>query len=235
VALSDYPSFAVNWEPGLDSQMLRALGKLAVTSSQAEELLHQIYWNHAKLSKRNGPIVTDNLNPKRLEEDIKKLVRLDKRKANILADLEILFKEFEALNTKRNHCLHWIWEAKHEDATVTVNDWPNKSAPYRLNRPLYKQSGELTEIFTVEDVKAYCDQYSWLSYRLRSHTFTDKQLRKQRLKFANQAPLNGMSVADLFWPAPWLDKPLPPVTKPSNPRGKKKRPHRRPRASRSKS
>jgi hypothetical protein len=120
LTLPDYPRTRINWETGLASELLRALGNLAVASAHAEELLHQIYWHQAGLDERTGPIVTDILNPKRLGEDIKKLVALDPTKANALADLKVLLKEFETLNTKRNHCLHWIWEAVERQGDITI-------------------------------------------------------------------------------------------------------------------
>jgi hypothetical protein len=90
MTLPDYPSSTVSWDTGLKPEMLQALGNLAVVSSQAEELLHQVYWHHAGLNAKSGPIVTDNLNPKRLHEDIIKLASIDASKANIVADLRIV-------------------------------------------------------------------------------------------------------------------------------------------------
>ena len=80
----------------------KRFGQLAVITAEIEQTLHQIYWKHAGLDQDSGPIVTDNLNPKRLSEDILKFARLDPAKANIVADLELLLSEFEALNTTRN-------------------------------------------------------------------------------------------------------------------------------------
>ena len=207
MALSDYPSIAVDWGTGLLPEMMQALGQLAVMSAGAEELLHQIYWNYAGLDEQTGPIVTDNLNPKRLEEDIVKFAALDKAKANNLSDLKILFAEFEDLNTKRNHCLHWIWDTDFFENSLAFVKGPLHV--YRLKRPLYKQKGHPTQNFSTEDIRGFCNQYGWLSQRLRSHTFGDDALREKRAEAANSPPLNGMAIADLFWPAPWLDKPLP--------------------------
>jgi hypothetical protein len=172
-------------------------------SAGAEELLHQIYWHHAELDERTGPIVTENLNPKRLEEDILKFVALDSAKANNLVDLKALFAEFESLSTKRNRCLHWIWDG----------DLPGSSAierrefnTYRLKRPLYKQKGEATLQFRLEDIWEFCKAFGWLSQRLRSHTYSDDELRDKRAQYASSLSLGGVHEADLLWPAPWLDK-----------------------------
>lgn len=212
MGLPDYPSFA-NWNPSLPDEMLRALGHLAVVSAQAEELLHQIYWNHAGLNEKTGPIVTDNLNPKRLEEDITKFVSLEKSKANILADLKILFAELRALNTKRNHCLHFIW----------IPPDPNADPPshlgdgFRLKRPVYRQSGSEEQELTTQEIRAACNDFAWLTYRLRSHTFTDEQLREKRKAFGDFEINDGVKAVDIFWPAPWLDKPPLPAANRQNP------------------
>lgn len=206
MALSDYPPLVINWDAALLPEMLQALGQLAVMSAGAEELLHQIYWNHAGLDERTGPIVTEILNPKRLEEDIIKFVSLDKAKAKILADLKILFAEFESLSTKRNHCLHWIWDTDLESSFAFVK---GALHAYRLKRPVYKQKGEMTQNFSTEDVRDFCKRFGWLSQRLRSHTFSDNELRAKRAELASTAPICGISLADLFWPAPWIDKPPP--------------------------
>ena len=171
-------------------------------------MLHQIYWHHAGLDERSGPIVTDNLNPKRLEEDIVKLVSLDRAKANILADLKALFSEFRDLNTKRNQCLHWSWEVSEKEGLGGIV--PVSGTSYRLRRPIYKNSGVPTQnLFTVEDVKTFCNSFSWLQFRLRSHTFSDQELTRRRNEMSTELPINGISVADLSWPAPWLDQPIP--------------------------
>jgi hypothetical protein len=220
MALSDYPPFAVDWNTDVGEGMLRALGKLAIVSAYTEELLHQVYWHHAGLNEQTGPIVTDNLSPKRLEEDIVKLVSLDRAKANILADLKILFAEFRVLNTKRNQCLHWNWEVSEKDRIADITPEPDKPA-YRLRRPIYKYSGvSIQDLFTVEDVKSFCKDFSWLQFRFRSHTFSDEELRRRRSELNDAPPISGMTVADLFWPAPWLDKPLPPEPRPRNNPGK---------------
>lgn len=230
VALLDYPPLTINWESGLKPRMLQALGNLAVVSAQAEELLHQIYWHHAGLNEQTGPIVTDNLNPKRLAEDILKLVALDKSKANIHADLKILLSEFETLNTKRNHCLHWIWEGAQEVGPLPASMLaPVRPVPYALKRPVYRQSGILSQEFSEEDVSSCCRQFAWLTYRLRSHTFSDEQLREKRREMAAMGEIKSktevvLNLADLFWPAPWLDKPLPPDSTPHNPPETQKQP-----------
>jgi hypothetical protein len=225
MTLPDRPPYVSQWNTGLPPEMLEALGTLAVVSAQAEEFLHQIYWKHAGLDQKTGPIATDNLNPKRLEEDIKKLVRLDAAKANVLADLTVLFVEFEALNTKRNHCLHWIWEIagfeKGKEPTVMISSvGPVKAAPYQLKRPIYRQTGHLVQEFDIKDVREICSDFSWLATRLQSHAISEQQLRVSRATVGdfgaiiNPDGTTKLSFADLFWPAPWLDKPLQPNSTP---------------------
>lgn len=218
--LSDRPPNVIRWNTGIEPNLLAFLGELAVVSAHMEELLHQLYWKHAGLDEDSGPIVTENLNPKRLTEDIKKLAALDPTKANVLDDLKILFKEFQDINTKRNHCLHWIWSVIEKTETLGA-----KAAPYRVRRPAYKQAGIDSQTFDIADIEEICQNCNWLVHRLYSHTLSDNVLRNLRTSFdqaesfdrANSSTeASSDSMADILAPAPWLDKPLPPSLKPSN-------------------
>lgn len=222
--LPDSPPFRVHWDTGLRPELLQALGTLAVVSAQAEELLHLIYWKHAGLNERSGPIVTDNLNPKRLAEDIKKFISLDASKKNILDDLDLLFTEFERLNTKRNHYLHWIWEIagfarndmNKEEAVALSQEMEHKSPPFQVKRPIYRQSGILSEDFSMEDIVAICTDFSWLARRLQSHSLNEDVLQRKRDEVNRFGSFSSpdFTFADLFWPAPWLGKLALPESKP---------------------
>jgi hypothetical protein len=232
VALGDYPVQIIGWKTGFIPNLLEAIGQLAVVTADIEQTLHQIYWKHAGLNQDTGPIVTDILNPKRLSEDILKFARLDPAKANIVADLELVLEEFESLNITRNQCLHWIWE-RVEVETPKIPSLGIFTVPpsysYRVKRPAYKQKGIDVKAYTVEEVEVLCNACSWVSRRLHSHAMEESELRRLRqeldgtttiLSLDANAPTRTLS--DTFWPAPWLDKPLPPEKKPSDRPGKKK-------------
>jgi hypothetical protein len=233
VALDDYPTQLLGWSTGFMPNLLQAIGQLAVVTAEIEQTLHQIYWKHAGLDQDSGPIVTDNLNPKRLSEDIRKFARLDPAKANIVADLELLLSEFEILNTTRNQCLHWIWEKvegeKPPEGTLPfsmVNYMPVPS--YQVKRPAYKTKGIGSKAYSPEDIQALCNQCSWVARRLHGHAIEESELRRLRNEADGTGTIIGSdgapvrSFADIFWPAPWLDKPLPPAKKPSTPPGDQK-------------
>ena len=212
--------------------LLEAIGHLAVITAEIEETLHQIYWKHAGLNQNSGPIVTDNLNPKRLSEDILKFARLDHAKANIVADLELLLTEFETLNTTRNQCLHWIWEKVEGEElpqTALLAGMTNRHLPtYQVKRPAYKTKGIGSKAYSTEDIQALCNQCNWLARRLYGHAIDEEELRRLRQEsgwigeIIRPDGTRVKSLADIFWPAPWLDKPLPPEKKPStHPDGQK--------------
>ena len=181
MALPDRPLSIVEWTTGFSPEMLQALGHLAVISAQIEQDLHLIYWKHAGLNERSGPVVTDNLNPKRLFEDILKFAAMDKNNANILSDLKILAKEFEELNTRRNHCLHWIWSIAGENTSDTVTlDGAKKILPYKLLKPLYKQAATPPEELESKDIRQLCNECTWLRVRLVSHTMDIALVREGR-------------------------------------------------------
>jgi hypothetical protein len=205
--------------------MLQALGHLAVVTAQIEELLHQIYWRHAGLTDKAGPIVTDNINPKRLMEDTLKFASLNPSQCNVQQDLALIFKEFEDINTKRNHCLHWVWEtveSKPAQLEIGMGLFGYRPPPaYQVKRPIYKLKGIPTQPFSAADIQQLCNDSSWLIQRFRSHTLSEYELRRRRSEYENlpvtaQPPGSEIKTfADLFWPAPWLDKPVPPDSTPS--------------------
>jgi hypothetical protein len=155
--LSDRPIDGMRWNVGVAPDMLGAIGELAVASAHMEELLHQICWKHAGLDEKSGPIVTDNLNPKRLAEDITKFVALDPTKKHIQEDFKILFKEFEEINTNRNHCLHWIWSQIDDAAGAPATS-------YKVSRPAYRQSGVDFREFDLAGVHEITQNCNWLTH-----------------------------------------------------------------------
>jgi hypothetical protein len=232
MTLADRPPFIVRWETGLSPEILQGIGKLAVISSQIEQLLHQIYWKYAGLRSEIGPVVTENLNPKRLSEDIIKFARRDPNKTNELADLRALLAEFESINVKRNQCIHWIWSIVGRNLDLKLSTEPPKVVPpYRISKPIYKQSGVDFVEFHAEELDALCNDCSWLRARLASHAIAESELRENRRHVSHQGSIDGLSFAYLFWPAPWLDKPLPQDSTPSDPRAARKSRSRRPRPS----
>ena len=215
MTLPDRPAGVVKWEIGLPPDLLQAIGHVAVLSAHIEEMLHKIYWVHAGLTDQSGPVVTDNLNPKRLSEDILKFANMDPAKANIAADLKTLLAEFESLNTKRNHCLHWIWSIASPKLSEEIkfgSTAPSAQPPFELKKPAYKQAASATETFQVKDVQKLYDDCAWLMVRLRAHTIPEFELRAGRQRADMLGATSEVSFADLFWPAPWLDRPLPPET-----------------------
>jgi hypothetical protein len=203
--------------------MLQAIGHLAVITAVAEELLHRIYWKHAGLNEETGPVVTDNINPKRLMEDIIKFVELKPSETKILADLKTIFKEFGDINTKRNHCLHWIWgvvENKPDRVEIGMG-LPGYVSPrtYQVTRPIYRQSGVQIQPFDVGDVQKLCQATSWLVQRFKSHALNEGELLEKRRELEKLAlhyePPHSpfKTFADVIWPAPWLDKSSSPKLK----------------------
>ncbi|TMJ62193.1 MAG: hypothetical protein E6G81_02680 [Alphaproteobacteria bacterium] len=221
MTLSDRPPFILYWEIGLPGELLQAIGKLAVISAHIEEYIHQIYWRHAGLSTKNGPIVTEFISTKRLMEDTLKFLANNPNRAHILEDLEILFREAENINTKRNQCVHWIWMilATEKPDTVTINQPQSGPVNYRASRPVYKgRKGALHTDLKPADIEAIYNDAQWLKTRLAAHTISEKTLRRRRAALDREGVTGGRSFADLFLPAPWLDKPPQPKPKPIAPR-----------------
>lgn len=221
MALPDRPPFLVGWRTGLPDELLKALGHLSVISAQIEDSLHRIYWKYAGLTLQSGPIVTDNLNPKRLGEDILKFLAIDGSKISILADLEILMTELEGLNQRRNQCIHWMWSIVGQERPEFTD--PMQASipppPYKLIQPVYKQKIRPSVDLRVEDVEELVNECSWLSQRLRSHAMEESDLRRQRAEVDGMGAFTApaLSLSDVLFPAPWLGKPAQPDPTPSGP------------------
>ncbi|HEY1721765.1 MAG TPA: hypothetical protein VGG27_11000 [Magnetospirillaceae bacterium] len=207
MALPDKPSI-IKWDVGLPDQLLQAIGQLSVSTAQLEETLHLIFWRFAGLTHQTGPIVTDNLNPKRLSEDIQHLAKKTNQPKAVCEDLEILFAEFNVLNQTRNQCVHWNWVALDVDGKSVPHELANK---YQVNRPRYDRKAKPPKAFTIEEVRTLCDDIAWLQRRLEAHAMTPDELRKTRGEIDADAPPLTRMFADLFFPAPWLDIPDPPA------------------------
>jgi hypothetical protein len=224
MTLPDRPWEVVRWNSSFPDDLLAAIGYLAIISAEVEQVLHQIYWKHACLTEVSGPIVTDILNPKRLGEDIKKFVRLIPDKANVLDDLTLLLKEHEELNTERNHCLHWIWEADTTGRAAVDLGLAKHPGPFRIKKPIYKQAHAPDTVFDAKKINDLCNNFAWLQTRLHAHAMDESDLRERRSILTQRAfeQHPNLTYADLFFPAPWLDKPLPPETPPSDRRDGRK-------------
>jgi len=156
-------------------------------------LLHQIYWKYAGLKPELGPIVTDNLNPKRLSEDILKFVSNNPTKINQLQDLKLLLTEFANINTKRNQCIHWIWSIVGRNSDIKLSTEPPQSpTPYRVSRPIYKQSGVDFVEFRPDELDVLCNDCSWLRARLASHAISETDLRENRRHVGVQGSIDGI-------------------------------------------
>lgn len=231
MTLADRPPFISHWATGIKPEVLQSLGHLAIVSAQIEEEMHKIYWRHAGLDECSGPIVTDILNPKRLAEDIIKLVRLDPRKQRVLADLEVLFKEFEDLNERRNQCLHWIWSVAGQEVSkggpMISETQPAPPLAYKLMKPKYRQKGKPHIEYDAKALVQLCDDCSWLLRRLTAHALPEDDLLRNRAELDNTGAIGNYlgrhwPFSDVFFPAPWLDKPASPESTPSHPQGQKK-------------
>ncbi len=209
MTLIDRPSIPCGWEPGLPDQVLKLLGKIAIIAASIEDLLHKIYWKYCGVDEKYGPIITDNLSPKRMSEDIIKIVKKDPSKKRIFDDLNIIMKELEALNEKRNRIIHWNWPVAGsrlpKDILVT-DQAPMVPSPYKITRPAYKQKGSDFEIFDETKLNQLCDDFWWLKCRLQAHSINENELRELRKRYSSKGGIEGVPFADVVLPAPWLDK-----------------------------
>lgn len=227
--LTDRPAAILRWTSDLSDALLKALGHFLVVSAEIEEALHRIYWKHAGLTDESGPVVTDNLGSKRLAEDIVKLAKLAPSKAEVAADLQKLMQQFNAINTKRNHCVHWLWAAMPQEQPDLSGAAGDSAQFFKVKRPAHWQKGIPEEEFRTEDIEDLVNDCCWLHRRLVAHAMPEDDLRNGREEYAKLGGVKGWgSFADFVFPAPWLDKsPQPEPTQSPLPAAQKP-PRRRP-------
>lgn len=175
--------------------MLTAIGRAVVISASIEDILHGIHWKYAGLSQKVGPVITGDARATRLTEDIMRIVRAAKVRYEIIDDLHDIFEELKLLITKRNKCIHWLWEKP-------------KGRRHKISPPIYKV-GHSEAVFSVKEIEALGDALVWIEARLSAHEMSDDDLRKERERFGEKA--------HIFVPTPWLDKPQTPNPTPSKP------------------
>lgn len=162
--------------------VLQSLGYITVVSAGIEDLIHGLFWRCAGLSDERGTIITRDMKPYRMIDDIVRLALVRKWPDKQIADLKDIFSDLKKLVEKRNQCIHWLW-----DKTQTNE--------HRIYTPAYKAERK-TISYTSEDLQALAEDLAWIEVRLDSHYLTPSALTKKR---------KGLGAdKDLYAPAPWL-------------------------------
>jgi hypothetical protein len=89
VTLPDRPKDVIRWKAHLSPEWLQEFGRIAMFSAWVEETLHEIHWRYANLFVDAGVIITGDLSPNRLTEDIIKLIKLNPRQWRRLSDMQL--------------------------------------------------------------------------------------------------------------------------------------------------
>jgi hypothetical protein len=164
-----------------DSGTLEALGTVTVAASGVEEMLHTLYWKLAGVGDKQGAILTREMKPNRLADDIIKLAGLAKLNAKQIDDLKDIFAHHKSLSGRRNEYIHWIWIDSNKDR-------------HKIRSPAYR--GEEERVVSTEEVNALAADLSWLQSRLDSHCVSQEELLATRKRLGKDC--------DLYAPAPWL-------------------------------
>lgn len=177
-----------DWHYTPPDEILQAIGRIAVLCASIEELLHIIHWRYIDTLLEVAPIlITGDMKPGRLMEDIVKIATVTGEEEPRIEDLKFLFADYRELSDKRNKCMHWIW------------DQPKKRnlKKHQLYPPSYK-SGKSTVHFNVKELNRLGDDLIWVEARMRTHAFNEDDFEKER----KSAGRHKRSVV----PAPWLDR-----------------------------
>lgn len=188
--------------------VLKAIGKIAVNCASIEDILHSIHWRYLEIPFDVGPILTADLKPSRLMDDIIKIAVEFGEDEDRVQDLKALFADYRELSEQRNKCMHWLWAQP-----------VKKSRRHRLYPPNYKR-GKLDVHFDIKELNRLADDLVWVEARMRTHALTDDEFEQER-------KLSGRYKHGLV-PAPWLDKRPRPTPKQSRPPANQKQPKRPP-------
>ena len=90
-------------------EVLRAIGRIAVNCASIEDILHFIHWRYIDTLWEVAPILTGDMKPSRLMDDIIKIAVAVGEEEDRIDDLKDLFADYRELSEKRNKCMHWLW------------------------------------------------------------------------------------------------------------------------------
>lgn len=170
--------------------VLKSIGYVVIAAAGPEDLLHHLYWDISMLNKKCGPIVTKDMRPNRMAEDLAKMAETSGYTEDKVSALKNVLSDLKRAIEDRNRCIHWIWDK-------------NKKGEHRISAPQYKgeKGGELP--ITPEYLRSLALDFAWIETRLNSFLLTEKELTKKRDKQG--------ALKDVYVPAPWLnDSQSPP-------------------------
>lgn len=165
-----------------EPDVLAKLGKAAIVAASIDDILHAIYWMHAKLSDSMGMVITRDLKSDRLANELIKIAEAANADAAILADLKDLLQQHKTLAEFRNRLIHWIWNE-------------SIGGQIELTPPSNKATQQAIMI-NLNILTTLVDDLVWLETRLETHAMSKTELMKARTKLGAKA--------DLYAPAPWL-------------------------------
>ena len=171
----------------INAQMLQAIGSVAVHAAVAEQMVHVAYWRYAGLDNKVGQVITENMRPKRVLEDLIKIVTLLKSGAGRIADIKDIAHTYGNLAQQRNEIIHWIWDSNEDDTVhkVIPPGYMSGKSPRHHSKP-----------YTEKQIKAIGDGLRTIARRLQSHLIKDQDILALRAVSRPGYVL-----------APWLDKP----------------------------
>jgi hypothetical protein len=186
-----------------DVRMLQGIGSVAVHAAIAEQMIHVAYWRYAGVSNGVGRLITENMRPKRLLQDLVKIARESKTTPGRAADMAAISTAYGNLAQQRNEIIHWIWESD-EDSKL-----------YRVVPPGYMtKPTDQSKPYTDAQIVGLAEGFKILGRRLRAHAMTDAQISTYRALSADHL--------QILVPAPWLDTLSRPSPKPrKKPRSRK--------------
>lgn len=194
--------------------LLRAIGRVAVLSASIDELIQVVHWNYLDTNWDIAAIVTRDMRPSRLAEEIIRMAIACSEEDAIVQDLRDLVADYREAIERRNQLIHWVWEQPKD----------RRWLKHPLRPPIAKQNRHSSVAFTVNEIEKLGDDLLWIEARMRSHALSAKEFEEERKQLG--------PFARYIVPAPWLGTRYPPIPKEWRTPAKRKRRKRRPGSSR---
>ena len=142
------------------TEILEAIGRVAVESASVDETLYLLYWYYLDVLIDVAPIITRDMKPNRIAEDIIKVAIASGEDDDKLKDLRDVIADYRELADKRNKCMHWFWHQRKN----------RRHKKHPLMPPAYKTAAP--ETFTVDEINNLAFDLAWVE---RRRTFTECQ------------------------------------------------------------
>lgn len=180
------------------NELFEAIGRVAVESASVDETLYLLYWYYLDVLIDVAPIITRDMKPNRIADDIIKVAVASGEEEEKIKDLRDVIADYRELAEKRNKCMHWFWYQRKN----------RRHKKHTLMPPAYRTAPP--ETFAIDDINNLAFDLAWVERRLYVHGMPEEEYMELRRQLGYWIRY--------IWPAPWRGKPPQRAPRPLHPR-----------------